>query len=317
MSKKIIFLFFIFSCASCATVDIERTAVELRAELGRTAEIVQGIIPAEPVPNPEIIVVERPVYVPQGERPAAAPASGQQAVRESNSAGIVRPSDYSHAAIVYDYDRDWVYEVYTQPLRVSDIALEPGERAVEIPFISDSERWIIGAGASYENGVPVQHIYIKPAEAGLEASLIINTDRRVYYIILRSYRDVYMPIVRWRYLPAVPNNYLPSQLSAIPGSGGSSSQGIDPRYLSFNYRITYSLFNKPSWMPELVFDDGSKTYIAFPGTVLQTQLPAVFENRSGILNFRVVENMIVIDKLVENITIKIGRTEITVAKKRG
>jgi len=315
MSKNLIFILFsaaIF-CAACTTIDIEKAARDSRAGAGIPEAVVAEIFPNTVV---EVVVVEKPVFVPESEGPPPAPASGQQAVRESNREGIASPSGFSHAAVVYDYGRDWVYEVYAQPLRVTDISLEPGERAVELPFISDSERWIIGAGASYENGAPVQHIYVKPAEAGLEASLIINTDRRVYYIVLRSYRDVYMPIVRWRYLQAAPSNYLPSPLSSIPGSD-NPSPGVDPRYLSFNYRITYGWFRKPSWLPELVFDDGAKTYITFPKTVLQRQLPAVFENRSDVLNFRVVENMIVIDKLVESITIKIDRIEITVAKKRG
>jgi hypothetical protein len=65
--------------------------------------------------------------------------------------------------MVYDYQPDQVYEVYTQPLRASDICLEPGEKATEAPFISDSERWMLGAGVSQENNRPVQHNYVKPA----------------------------------------------------------------------------------------------------------------------------------------------------------
>jgi len=318
MFKKFYFILIFAALSSCATVDIEKAAMDSRAGAGG-AGIPEAVI-AEVFPNTEtrVVIVEKPVYVPESQGPPPSPAPGQAAVRESNREGTASPSDYSHAAVVYDYGRDWVYEVYAQPLRVTDISLEPGERAVELPFISDSERWVVGAGASWENGSQVQHIYVKPNEAGLEASLIINTDRRAYHIVLRSYRDVYMPIVRWRYLQAAPSNYLPSPLSSISGSGSDSPpQGVDPRYLSFNYRITYGWLSKPSWLPELVFDDGSKTYITFPNSVLQRLLPAVFENRSDILNFRVVENMIIIDKLIESITIKIDRTEITVTKKRG
>ena len=39
--------------------------------------------------------------------------------------------------MVYDYDRDWVYEIYTQPLRATDICLEPGEQLTEAPFNND------------------------------------------------------------------------------------------------------------------------------------------------------------------------------------
>jgi type IV secretion system protein VirB9 len=318
MNRNFLFLFFLPFFFSCATIDIEEkikdVGIGLRGQGADPDQAGSSFVSLEP----EVIVVERPVYVPaETPPPSRTPAAGEQAVRASNSDGIVRPQDYSHAAVVYDYDRDWVYEIYAQPLRLCDISLQPGERVVETPFVSDSERWIIGAGVSYENGVHVQHIYIKPQSSGLEASLIINTDRRVYRIILRSFTNMHMPVTRWRYLPALPNNYYPSGPSDEGGSPGSPGGGVDPRFLSFNYRITYSLFHKPYWLPELVFDDGGKTYIQFPNLVLQREIPAVMENRNDVLNYRVIGNMIVIDKLVESITVKIGRTEITIAKKRG
>jgi type IV secretion system protein VirB9 len=309
---------------SCATVDVEKKVkTELKASGGRNAEP-PLVIPVE-TPPPAVVQVERPVYVPEaGAAARTQPAArGRAAVEESNSAGIVRPSEYSRAAMVYDYDPDWVYEVYTQPLRVTDLRLEPGEEAAEPPFISDSERWLPGAGVSYENGAAVQHIYIKPAEAGLEASLIVNTNRRVYHIILKSYRDVHMPMVRWRYPPpatAMPNNYIvPAAQGARdgPDPAGTDGTGVDPRFLSFNYRITYGWFRKPKWLPELVYDDGKKTYVAFPEDVLQDELPAVFENRSDIVNYRVARNIVIIDKLIESVTVKKENTEITIAKKKG
>jgi hypothetical protein len=50
--------------------------------------------------------------------------------------------------MVYDYDPDWVY---TQPLRASDIRLENREKDAEAPFISDSERWLLGAALLSHN----------------------------------------------------------------------------------------------------------------------------------------------------------------------
>jgi type IV secretion system protein VirB9 len=312
---------------SCATADMEKKA-RAKAGAGGTGKAEEPFtIPVE-TPPPVIVQVERPVFMPESPapKPPAQPVQGRQAVEQSNSSGIAKPSEYSRAAMVYDYDPDWVYEVYTQPLRVSDLRLEPGENAAEPPFISDSERWVAGAGVSYENGLAVQHIYIKPADAGLEATLIINTDRRAYHIILKSYREIHMPMVRWRYpYSGMPNNY------AVPPARGAESAagpgpvladpadgiGVDPRFLSFNYRITYGWFQKPKWLPELVYDDGKKTYITFPEDVLRDELPAVFENRADIVNYRVVRNIIIIDKLIESVTVKKENREITVTKKKG
>jgi type IV secretion system protein VirB9 len=271
-------------------------------------------------PDVVYVEVERPVYVPQaGPAPQRPAASGREAVRSSNAEGIIPPSEYSGAAMIYDYSPDWVYEVYTQPLRITDIRLEPGERALEAPFISDSVRWVLGASVSIENGAAVQHIYVKPVQAAIDATLIINTDRRAYYIILRSYADVFMPMVRWRY-PGLPSSYvMPSGgIGALPGTDPSAGPpAFDPRFISFNYRVRYPLFKKPTWLPELVYDDGRKTYVVFPRGVLQGSFPAVFDDRSNVVNYRVLDHVVVIDRLIEKITVSLGDRSITIEKKRG
>jgi type IV secretion system protein VirB9 len=321
---KFLLIIFCFLAASCASFDVDKnlsgSGIGGGKESGSNPN--SGINPILIFPDPEIVIVDRPVFVPPEEKPPKTPMPGKPAVQDSNSKGIIKPQDYSHAAIVYLYNPDEVYEVFAQPLRVCDLVMEPNERVTEIPYVSDSERWFLGAGVSYDNGAPVQHVYIKPELSGISASLIINTDRRVYRIILRSYSDVHMPLVRWRYNSGMPNNYISPPQAQSAGKDREASplesfSGIDPRFLSFNYRVKYSLFNKPVWLPNLVFDDGSKTLIQFPDLVLQRELPAVFENRKDILNYRVTGNLIVIDKLIEEITVKIGRTEVTVIKKRG
>jgi type IV secretion system protein TrbG len=311
----IVFCFLSFSCAS---FDVDKNLGESGAarqkKTGPSADNAVLVFP-----DPEIVFIDRPVFVPPEEHPPKKPAAGKESVKESNSRGVINPQDYSHAAIVYLYNPDEVYEVFAQPLRVCDLIMETNERVTEIPYVSDSERWVIGAGVSYENGNPLQHVYVKPELYGISASLIINTDRRVYRIILRSYNDVFMPLVRWRYNSGMPNNYIPAPQAQTNDNSSREAPyaGIDPRYLSFNYRVKYEFFKKPVWLPNLVFDDGSKTLIQFPNLVLQRELPAVFENRKDILNYRVTGNLIVIDKLIEEITVKIGRTEVTVIKKRG
>jgi type IV secretion system protein VirB9 len=304
---------------SCASIDMEKKVGRAGAA-PQEKEPVVYTVPVETPLEPRVIEIERPVYVPAQGSPASSPERGRAAVQQSNRSGVLQPSDYSRAAMVYDYHPDFVYEVYTQPLRASDVILEPGEQVLETPFVSDSERWLLGAGVSQENNRPVQHIYVKPTEPALEASLIINTDRRVYHIILKSFRDIHMPMVRWRYpVTGLPNTYLPSPASGSSAVSGGNSDfpGIDPRFLSFDYRVSYGLFKKPKWLPELVYDDAKKTYITFPPQVLQQELPAVFENRRDILNYRVVGNLIIIDKLIEKITVKIEKLQITIEKKKG
>jgi len=316
---KIFIPFICFLFFSCASYDVDKNLGDSAAGRQNKTGVPQNNAILV-FPDPEVVFVDRPVFVPPEEKPPKSPAPGIETAQDANAKGIIKPQDYSHAAIIYVYNPDEVYEVFAQPLRVCDLVMEANERISEIPYVSDSERWVIGAGVSYENGNPIQHVYVKPEIPSISASLIINTDRRVYRIILRSYSAIHMPIVKWRYSHLIPNNYIPSQQPQNAGSGSpqdNSFPGIDPRFLSFNYRVKYGSFNKPVWLPKLVFDDGSKTFIQFPELVLQRELPAVYENRKDILNYRVNGNLIVIDKLISEITIKIGRNEITVNKKRG
>ena len=313
------------SCAS--TRDVERV-VQSSTKRGKqfdpTTDIIIAPIEQDPVPP---IIIEKPIYIPQESPPAAAaaPPHGMPAVQAATRA-IVEPQDFSNSAMLYDFDRDFVYEVYCRPFRVTDITLAPGETVMGPPFVSDSERFMLGAGVSYEDGFSVQHIYVKPTVADITATLIINTDTRVYHLILRSFNNVHMPIVRWRYHNRdMPQNYGSPRSPAYSGAAAppfseafdDSAILADARYLSFNYKITWGFFKKPRWLPNLVYDDGRKTYITFPDLVPTMDMPTVFEDRADILNYRVNQNVMIIDKLIEKITIKLGDRVVTVEKKRG
>ena len=321
-SACLFFLFpFLFISSCTTTVDVQR---DLQSTLGVNrlfdpSLAISGVPIEVDVEPPPPVIIERPIYIPEAtvSAPASPAPQGRSAVQAATRAGVLEPRDYSNATMLYDYDRDFVYELYCQPFRLSDITLQPGEKAVDVPFVSDSERWMLGAGVSYEGGVAVQHIYVKPTAASLAASLIINTDRRVYHLILRSFPDVHMPVVRWRYRDGpMPQVY--ANGSPVPqGGGDAAGVAADPRYLSFNYQIKYGIFQKPRWLPTLVYDDGQKTYVTFPESVLQNEMPAVFGDRADVLNYRVHENVMIIDRLIEKITVRLADRAVTVEKKRG
>jgi len=316
MKVPMILLLLLLLAASCKTVDMEKVARNSTGS-GPMPSLGVAEIPEELMVRESIVVVEKPVFVPH--EPAARttpPASGTAAVTSSNTAGIRQPSEYAGAAMIYDFNSDWVYEVYGQPLRISSIRLEPGETVIETPFVSDSERWSLGAGVSYEGGSAVQYVYVRPILTGLQATLIINTNRRVYHIILRSFTNTHMPMVRWRYpQTGLPNTFIPVQEQPILTAEGIPV-GIDPRFLSFDYRVTHSLFNRPRWFPQLVFDDGRQTFITFPKSILQGSFPTVFDNRNNVVNYRVHEHMIILDRLVEKATLRLDGKTAVIEKKR-
>ena len=91
--------------------------------------------------------------------------------------------------------------------------------------------------------------------------------------------------------------------------------------VSFNYKIYIPfLSRKVDWVPEMVYDDGSHTYIILPEVNLQKEFPAVWENGVELTNYEVhpeIHNMIVINKLIEKVTLRIGKKKVVIKKKRG
>jgi Type IV secretory pathway, VirB9 components len=313
---SLITVFFFFSCK---TVDLEpRNAVGIGTvpqvmDLPKSDPLLDELRSSIEVQK-QIVYVERPVYIPGNDATEEIKETGLDSVKKSTEEGTIKPSDYSHAARVYDYDVDQVYEVYCQVLRTTDIYLEPGEVVIDSPFVSDSERWIIGAGVNEQNGTVVQHIYIKPKQSGLDASLIINTSARVYHCVLRSYNTVYMPIVKWKYRnEGFPQKYAKDHITE---EITTEMEKVDPRFLTFDYKIVYNIFRKPRWIPKRVYDDGKKTYIEFDEQTLQMEQPGIFEKKSDVVNYRIKGSLVVIDKLIEKVTIKYNKQKIAIEKKR-
>jgi type IV secretion system protein VirB9 len=90
---------------------------------------------------------------------------------------------------------------------------------------------------------------------------------------------------------------------------------INPEFLSFDYKMTYSLFKKPLWLPRRVYDDGRKTYIELDEKMLHTESPVIFNHRNERINYRVKKNLAIIDELIEKITVRRGNEKVTIAKK--
>ena len=80
--------------------------------------------------------------------------------------------------VIYPYGE--VIPIITcRPMRMTDIALEPGESIMGI-HAGDTVRWTFAPSQSMKNGLPVSHIIAKPSQPGISTNLIINTDKRSY-----------------------------------------------------------------------------------------------------------------------------------------
>ena len=131
------------------------------------------------------------------------PKNPTDRVDKANEAARVQPTrnGYINAVQVYPYATGALYQVYTAPGQVTDIALQEGEQLVGSGPVAagDTVRWIIGDTESGTGPTKRVHIEVKPTRPDLVTNLVINTDRRTYHLELRSTEKAYMASVSWQY----------------------------------------------------------------------------------------------------------------------
>lgn len=262
-----------------------------------------------------VVYVERPVYYPANEPLEQPKLKGKDAAKKSTAEATQVPTKWTAGTMHYDFDPDFTYEVYCQPYRVTDLLLEPGEQVIEMPFLSEEKVWEIGAGVSRQGNVDTQHFFLKPAYSGLITAFIIITDRRVYHFLLKSFKDCYMTQVKFSYPNTMPFTLKMDAMKENVSRLTKETVGIDPRYLSFDYKMRYSLFRKPYWLPVRVYDDGAKTYIVMNETVLHMTSPVLFNHKNERINYSVDRTLIIIPELIEKVTMRVGKEKVTIKKK--
>ena len=330
-SAGIICMLSVMCFSSCQSVDFEKLGTEKEKgeklysnkedELSGNYEEVQQYLIQERLKEVDIpktvVYVEKPVYYPVGESAGADRPSlkGTDAARQSTKEAQMTPERWTGGTMYYDFDSDLTYEIYCQPYRVTDLILEPGEQVIEMPFLSEEKVWEIGAGVSRNGNIDTQHFFLKPAYSGLVTSFIVITDRRVYHLLLKSFRDVYMTQVKWRYPNTMPFNLKSDAMNARINKMSKETVAVDPAFLSFDYRMSYSVFRKPYWLPTRVYDDGKHTYIVMNETVLHMKSPVLFNHKNELINYSVNKNLVVINELIERVTMRVGNEKVTIKKK--
>jgi P-type conjugative transfer protein TrbG len=220
-------------------------------------------------------------------------------------------SDYFNAIVQYSYEPGTLYQVYAQPMRITDVALEPGEKILGQPASGDVVRWLLALGKSMDRGgVEQWHVYLKPTRPDLETNLAINTDRRSYLLELHSYESTYMAAIVWRY-PQDELARLQAQASELAAAQKNAAPVAGVDALNFNYTIQV-VSGTPSWTPVQVFDDGRRTFLRFPAAMVLREAPALFvlrDSQTQLVNYRVKNDTYVIDRLIDAAELRVGQKD--------
>jgi type IV secretion system protein VirB9 len=247
----------------------------------------------------------RPLHIPPAWTPShggAAANSPTARVANANAAARVEPrrEGYYNAIQIYPWSEGALYQVYTSPGQITDIALEPGESLTGAGPIAagDTARWIIGDTESGSGITHRVHVLVKPTRPDITTNLVITTDRRTYMIELRAGANPYMPAVAWAY-PQLPT----SQRQGVPATP------VIPATAARNYRYALSGDNPP-WRPVAVYDDGRRVYVEFPRGIVQGEMPPLFvigsEGELQIANSRIFQNILIVDRLFGAAELRLG-----------
>ena len=237
------------------------------------------------------------------------PSAPRDRVGAANVAARVQPEgeQFINAIQNYAWAPGALYQVYAAPGQVTDIALQEGEQLVGAGPVAagDTVRWLIGDTVSGRGATARVHILVKPVRSDITTNLVINTDRRTYHIELRANPSVYMASVSWTY----PEDELIALQQAQDAEARAApiAASIPIEALNFAYRLSG---DRPAWRPLRVFDDGRQTFIEFPESVAQGQMPPLFGlgegNQAELLNYRVSGRFMIVDRLLERAELRLG-----------
>ncbi len=247
-----------------------------------------------------------------------APPTGAAAARAATVRGSGRRSKnikqngkwpvYKTAQLVlYPYGEDPEPVVDCEPLRTTDIQLQPGETITDVAM-GDTERWMATPAASGDPRNPVPHLAVKPQVPGIETNLTIYTTKHIYHLLLRSRGRHAMQEVEFYY----PDELLTAMKEADAAAAKAKQEAVDPPGDSddvvkvanvdpaqLNFAYTVAGANVP-WKPIRAFDDGSHVYIQMPAGMKTSEAPALLINAGSgtqMVNYRVEGNYYVVDRL--------------------
>ena len=199
------------------------------------------------------------------------------------------------------------------PMQISDIELEAGEFVNEI-LVGDNTRWMVESGNS---GSGTTHIFVKPLEAGLETSLVVTTNKRVYHLKLVSQEKNFTPHIGFLYQEQAKILGAKDRKEQRWNTTEINGQSVDLSGLDFNYRVD----GRAPWKPIQVYNDGRQTFLKLPDSASKTELPVLLAmkgKQEQLVNYRVHNNTFVVDGLFEHLALisGVGRDRVRVDIKR-
>ena len=309
-ANTVVTLILVLPLAACAAAGTPPPRITYDREEAKPA-----VVNPEPAKPVEIVTVPEPLPLPGQLKPVPTKEKAKRLlppkarVDAANRAAALEPArdGYINAVQVYPVTEGALYRLYAAPEKVSDIALEPGEKLTAVSA-GDTVRWVVGDTVSGSGEGAQVHILVKPTAEGLMTNLVITTNRRVYHLELESTARSYIAALAWRY----PQDALIALRGRNEQAEASAGQIVDPgvnlEQLHFRYEITG---DSPPWRPVQAFDDTHKVYIEFPERLDQGEVPPLFivspSGDAELVNYRIRGRYYIVDRLFGAAELRLGR----------
>jgi len=234
--------------------------------------------------------------------------------------------------VVFSYDANNSFRVYTRPMASTHIELASDER-IKVLALGDTAGWMTAARDN--------HIFIKPRYPHTSTSGTLITTKRTYQFLFRSTQENGRWYQRVSFqnpedlaidaadadrakLLAGNNAEAPPGPGVGPGVGSTIGPGngslpaagtatarlaVAPEQLNFNYDIV----GNAEFKPLQVFDDGASTYVQLrPGV---QDVPALFRLINGDKDIELVDYVfrggaLVVPRVLDGGLLKLGREEV-------
>ncbi|MHB8354928.1 MAG: TrbG/VirB9 family P-type conjugative transfer protein [Burkholderiales bacterium] len=208
--------------------------------------------------------------------------------------------------VLFRYDPNTTFTILTLPGVPTDIQLAADEKVTGLA-LGDTLQWMV-------EELP-GHLFIKPIKGELFTAGTLVTDRRVYQLVFKSTSSQgrWVQKVSWSTTDAStdkePNETAPGSSGAVDGL---SPEALDPARLNFGYDIE----GEGDFRPVVVFDDGRFTWIKVRAPQALPALFMVDDGAAVLVNYIIKGEYFVVQRLMQEILLKLGNTEIRVINKR-
>jgi type IV secretion system protein VirB9 len=238
----------------------------------------------------------------------------------SQAKNAIPPVQGQNGALNYNYG-DHIPKIICRPNRITDIALQPGEKVTAV-HAGDTARWQVNPAKSGTGEAETVHVIIKPLAPDISTNLLVMTDRRTYNLDLVSSNREFIPSVRFSYPDDTIRNWntfiaanrAKRQNELVLAEGAN----LSPDDLYFGYEIVKG--KEAPWKPLRIFDDGSKTYIEMPSKYRSMEAPVLLfyeGQQQKLVNYRVKDRFYIVDRIMTKRAVLIaGKTRVIIERKK-